>query len=75
LTIYRKKMVGGIPVPRRDVTYQTLPGLAKIIKLFPPRESLVCDIPAEDGNVTNLFYSVVLSRTLKKVSILFLVLV
>ncbi len=26
-----------------------------IIKLFPPRESLVSDIPAGDGNVSNLF--------------------
>ncbi len=25
-------------------------------KLFPPRVSLVSDIPAEDGNVANLFY-------------------
>jgi hypothetical protein len=28
------------------------------IKLFPPRESLVSDIPAEDGNVTHFFYGV-----------------
>jgi hypothetical protein len=27
--------------------------------LFPPRESLVSDIPAGDGKMTNLFYSVV----------------
>ncbi len=30
-----------------------------IIKLFPPRQSLVIDIPAGDGNVANLFYGVV----------------
>jgi hypothetical protein len=27
-----------------------------IYKLFPPRESLVSDIPAGDGNIGNLFY-------------------
>ncbi len=47
-------MVGGIPVPSRDVTYQTLPGRAKIIYM----ESLVSDIPAEVGNVANLFFTV-----------------
>ncbi len=30
----------------------------KIIKLFPGRESLVSDIPAGDGKIDNLFYSV-----------------
>jgi hypothetical protein len=29
-----------------------------IIKLFPARESLVCDIPAGDGKNNNIFYSV-----------------
>jgi hypothetical protein len=29
-----------------------------IFKLFPPRESLVNDIPAGDGNIEKLFYSV-----------------
>jgi hypothetical protein len=29
-----------------------------IIKLFPARESLVSDIPARDGKIDNLFYSV-----------------
>ncbi len=32
--------------------------LGGIILLFPPRKSLVSDIPAGDGNVANLFYSV-----------------
>ncbi len=32
-----------LPVPIREVTDQTLPGL---IKLLPPRESLISDIPA-----------------------------
>ncbi len=31
---------------------------AGIIKLFPLRDSLVSDIPAGDGNVSNLFYGV-----------------
>jgi hypothetical protein len=26
-----------------------------IYKLFPPGENLVCDIPAEDGNIEKLF--------------------
>ncbi len=29
-----------------------------IYKLFLPRESLVCDIPAGDGNIKKLFYGV-----------------
>jgi hypothetical protein len=29
-----------------------------IYKLFPPRESLVSDIPAGDGNIEKLVYSV-----------------
>jgi hypothetical protein len=29
-----------------------------IYKLLPPRESLVSDIPAGDGNIEKLFYSV-----------------
>ncbi len=31
---------------------------AEIIKLFPPRESLVSDIPAGDGKTANLFFTV-----------------
>jgi hypothetical protein len=33
-----------------------------IYKLFPPRESLVSDIPAGDGNIEKLFYGVSLSN-------------
>jgi hypothetical protein len=33
--------------------------LGGLILIFPPRESLVSDIPAGDGNVGNFFYSVV----------------
>jgi hypothetical protein len=29
-----------------------------IYELFPPRESLVSDIPAGDGNIKKLFYGV-----------------
>jgi hypothetical protein len=36
------------------------------IKLFPPRECLVSDIPARNGNVDNLFYGVYcVSRKIK----------
>jgi len=28
------------------------------VTTFPPRESLVSDIPAGDGNIANLFYTV-----------------
>ncbi len=47
-----------IPVPSRYVTYQTLPGGnndVMYIKLVPPRESLVSDIPAGVGNSEKLF--------------------
>jgi hypothetical protein len=47
-TLYKK--VNDLSVP-----YRTWPGL---IKLFPARESLVSDIPAEDGKIASLFYSV-----------------
>jgi hypothetical protein len=56
---YSVKNVSDFPVPSRDVTYQTLPAWLGIIKLFPARESLVSDIPAGDGKIANIFYSVV----------------
>jgi hypothetical protein len=37
-----------------DVIYKLVPHV--IYKLFPPRESLVSDIPARDGNIEKLFY-------------------
>jgi hypothetical protein len=43
---YTVKKGSEFPVPGRDVIYQTLPG--RKYKLFPPRESLVSDIPARD---------------------------
>ncbi len=52
------KKVSDFPVPSRDVTNQTLPGL-DLFQLFLPRESLVSDIPAGDGKISNLFYSAV----------------
>ncbi len=42
---YTVKKISDIPVPSRDVTY----------KLSPGRKSLVCNIPAGDGNVANVF--------------------
>ncbi len=47
------KKVNDFPVPSRDVTNQTLPG---IIILFPARESLVSYIPAGDGEMTITFF-------------------
>jgi hypothetical protein len=35
--------------------------------LFPPRESLVSDIPAGDGNIEKLFYSITVIRNCWKV--------
>jgi hypothetical protein len=48
------KRVSHFPVPSRDVTDQTLSGREKT-KLFPPRKSLVSDIPAGDGKTANSF--------------------
>ncbi len=54
--LHTVKKVSNIPVPSQDVTYSIpdSPWAGKI-KLFPPRESLVSDIPAGDGNAANLF--------------------
>jgi hypothetical protein len=52
LTLYKK--VSDIPVPSRDVTYQTLsffPGITS-------RESLVSDIPLGTGMFLTFFYGV-----------------
>ncbi len=48
------KRVSHFPVPSRDVTDQTLSGREKT-KLFPPRKSLISDIPAGDGKTANSF--------------------
>ncbi len=47
------KKARDFPIPSRDATNQTVPG---IIKLFPSRESLVSNIPA-GREIANLFYS------------------
>ncbi len=53
---YTVKRVSDFPVPSwMSLTKLPLPGL---IKLFPARESLICDIPAGDGKITNLFFRV-----------------
>ncbi len=39
-----------------------------IIKLFPTRESLVSDIPAGDGKIDNLFYSVAIAENKEFIS-------
>jgi hypothetical protein len=49
----KKVKVSDFPVPSRDVS-----PWQGIIKLFPFRKSLVRDIPAGDGKIVNLFYSV-----------------
>ncbi len=50
--VHCKKKVCSFPC--RDVPNQTLPWPG-IFTLFPPRESLVSDIPAGDGKLANLF--------------------
>jgi hypothetical protein len=57
LYIHCKKKVGGFPVPSGDVTYQTLPG-GEYFDYSRPGESLVSDVPAGEGKITDLFYSV-----------------
>jgi hypothetical protein len=54
------KKVSDIPVPSRDVTYQTLAVRESLNYSIPSQKSLVSDtdIPAGDRNVANLFYSV-----------------
>jgi hypothetical protein len=46
--LYNVKKIIDFPVPSRNVSNQTLPA----------RESLISDIPAGDGKIDNLFYSV-----------------
>ncbi len=53
-TLYTVKRVSHFPIPSRDVTDQTLSGREKT-KLFPPRKSLISDIPAGDGKTANSF--------------------
>jgi hypothetical protein len=57
LYIHRKKKLREFPVPSRDVTTKlSLGGNNDVItEFFPPRGSLVSDIPAGDGKLVNLF--------------------
>jgi hypothetical protein len=54
LIIHYKKKVSDIPVPRGACHLPNSPW-AEIISFFPPRQSLISDIPAGDVNVANLF--------------------
>jgi hypothetical protein len=55
--IHRKKSFSIFPSPAgMALTKLTLGGSYDVIyKLFLPRESLVCEIPAGDGNIEKLF--------------------
>ncbi len=57
LTLHRKKKVREFPVPSRDVTTKLSMGgnYDVITELFLPR---VSDIPAGDGKLVNLFFTV-----------------
>ncbi len=58
--LHHKKKVREFPVPSRDVTTKlALGGNNDVInELFLPRGSLVSDIPAGDGKLVNLFFTV-----------------
>ncbi len=60
LRVHRKKKVREFPVPSRDATTKlSLGGNNDVItELFLPRGSLVSDIPAGDGKLVNLFFTV-----------------
>jgi hypothetical protein len=55
--VHRNKKDREFPVPSRDVTTKlSLGGNNDVItELFPPRGSLVSDIPAGDGKLVNLY--------------------
>ncbi len=61
-TLHRKKSISIIPSPAgMSLTKLSLGGNNLFIaSLFPPRESLVSDIPAGDGNIEKLFYGVMI---------------
>jgi hypothetical protein len=63
-TLHRKKSFSIFPSPAMmSLTKLTLGGNNDVIyKLFPPRESLVSDIPAGDGNIEKLFLGCILYR-------------
>ncbi len=63
--VHRKKTFSIFPYPDGiSLTKLSLGGNKDVIyKLFPPRESLVCDIPAGDGNIEKLFHGVQIRLT------------
>jgi hypothetical protein len=58
--IHRKKYFSIFPSPAgMSLTKLSLGGNNDVInKLFPPKESLVSDIPSGEGNIEKLFYGV-----------------
>ncbi len=62
-----KKRLAIFPSPARmSLTKLSLAGKSLII---PGQGEFVCDIPAGDGKIANLFYSVLLERRRKKASV------
>jgi hypothetical protein len=53
--VHCKKRLAILPSPA-GIQSLTKLSLGGINKSFPPRESLISDIPAGDGNVANFFY-------------------
>jgi hypothetical protein len=60
MDVHRKKSFSIFLYPAMmSLTKLSLGGNNDLIyKLFPPRESLVSDIPAGDGNIEKLFFTV-----------------
>ncbi len=54
-----------LPLSGMSLTELSLAG-NNLITVFPAMESLVCDIPAGDGKIDNLFYSVIYYRYISK---------
>ncbi len=59
------KKVINFPVPSRDVINQLSLAGKKLI--IPAREDLVCDIPAGDGKIDNLFLQCMIKTILSKI--------
>jgi hypothetical protein len=60
MTVHRKKRFSIFPSPAgMSLTKLSLGGNnLYMTSLFPPRDSLVSDIPAGDGNIKKLFFTV-----------------
>jgi hypothetical protein len=56
----RKKSFSIFPSPAGMSLTELSPGVNNLYmtSLFPPRESLVSEIPADDGNIEKFFYGV-----------------